>query len=86
MWISLGLLVFNLKDIYIYIYILSSHFGYGLSIFINGSGLLSFLIEIIILEVAVLLFSIILGCCSFSMEFLRGTFLFGSSFGWSYGR
>ena len=56
--------------------------------FTYGSGFLSFFIEIIIFEEAILLFSIILGCYSFPMEFLRKTFLpvFGFSLGWGYGR
>ena len=56
--------------------------------FTYGSGFLSFFIEIIIFEETILLFSIILGCYSFPMEFLRKTFLsvFGFSLGWGYGR
>ena len=59
--------------------------GYGLSMFTNRSRLPSFLIEIIILEVTVLLFLVVLGGCSFPMEFLRGTFLSGFPFGRGYG-
>ena len=53
--------------------------------FTNRSRLPSFLIEIIILEVTILLFPVVLGGYSFPMEFLRGTFLSGFPFGRGYG-